>query len=267
MPGTAKPTRPAPTPSKSVQRFCSLPDAPHVEVRTAENSAVPYAPHFHLAYSVGVVFAGSTLLTYESGSMVLRKGDMVAIGLEQVHSCNPVNHGQRSYHMFTLEPHWVHERLGLTGSGHLHIPVRRFRDPVVFHSLMKLAELLAAGDQWPEGEANLVRCLAQCGQVRQASESAPVAPLDLHPQAAALQRGMRRETWTRRFRRAHGLPPAAYRQCLRLAQARALLRQGHPIAQTAQACGFSDQSHLHRMCVKYYAATPRQLRSHSYKKR
>ncbi len=267
MARTAKPTKPSPTPSKSVQRFCSLPDAPHVEVRTAENSTVPYAPHFHLAYCVGVVFAGSTLLTHESGSMVLRKGDMVAIGLEQVHSCNPVNHGQRSYHMFTLEPHWLHARLGMSESSFLDIPVRRFRDPVLFQSLMKLAELLAAGEQWLDGETKLLNCLAACGQVRYAPASAPVAPLDLHPQAAALQRGMRRETWTRRFHRAHGLPPAAYRQCLRLAQARDMLRQGLPIAQTAQACGFSDQSHLHRMCVKYYAATPRQLRSHSYKKR
>lgn len=72
--------------------------------------------------------------------------------------------------------------------------------------------------------------------------------------------GLRRESFIRRFRRGRGLTPGAFQQCLRLLEGRRLLRQGHSIAEAAAAAGYADQSHFHRMFVRYFSATPRQYR-------
>ena len=86
----------------------------------------------------------------------------------------------------------------------------------------------------------------------------------------AQRAGLRRESFSRAFRRTAGLPPKAWLHCLRLEKARALLRQGKSIAEAALAVGYADQSHFHRMFVKFYSVTPGcylRGRSHSYNTR
>jgi AraC-like DNA-binding protein len=53
-----------------------------------------------------------------------------------------------------------------------------------------------------------------------------------------------------------GLPPHALQLAYRLQAARRLLEAGQPIAATAIATGFSDQSHLHRQFVRGLGLTP-----------
>ena len=86
----------------------------------------------------------------------------------------------------------------------------------------------------------------------------------------ARRAGLRRESFSRAFRRTAGLPPKAWLHCLRLEKARAMLRQGKSIADAALAAGYADQSHFHRMFVKFYSVTPgcyQRGRSHSYNTR
>jgi AraC-like DNA-binding protein len=73
----------------------------------------------------------------------------------------------------------------------------------------------------------------------------------------AARAGMSRETLTRRFRRATGLPPHAYRVACRLNEARRRLRLGEPIAGIAADLGFADQSHFGRWFKRAFGATPR----------
>ncbi len=53
-----------------------------------------------------------------------------------------------------------------------------------------------------------------------------------------------------------GLPPHALQLAYRLQAARRLLEAGEPIAETAIATGFSDQSHLHRHFVRGLGLAP-----------
>jgi len=78
---------------------------------------------------------------------------------------------------------------------------------------------------------------------------------------AARRAGLSREGFIRAFFRHHGMTPHAYKMNRRLNRGRDLLRQGAAIAETAQATGFSDQSHFGRAFLKFFGATPGSFRA------
>lgn len=65
----------------------------------------------------------------------------------------------------------------------------------------------------------------------------------------------------RLFRKHAGISPHAYLVCLRVAQAKRMLRSGCTIADTAAACGFADQSHCTRWFRKLAGTTPAAYRA------
>ncbi|MQA92119.1 MAG: helix-turn-helix domain-containing protein [Gemmatimonas sp.] len=74
----------------------------------------------------------------------------------------------------------------------------------------------------------------------------------------SLRTGMCKYALVRAFKREFGLPPHAYQTHLRVNRARALIRQGVPIAHAALQAGFSDQSHLNRHFKRRLGFTPGQ---------
>lgn len=60
------------------------------------------------------------------------------------------------------------------------------------------------------------------------------------------------------FRLNVGVSPHRYINLQRVRRAQALLREGVPVARTACACGFYDQSHLSRCFKRICGMTPRQ---------
>ncbi|HCP80946.1 MAG TPA: AraC family transcriptional regulator [Octadecabacter sp.] len=60
----------------------------------------------------------------------------------------------------------------------------------------------------------------------------------------------------RRFSRELGATPHAYLTQLRVKRAKAMIVAGSPLADTAYACGFSDQSHLTRAFSRQLGVTP-----------
>ncbi|WP_347110961.1 helix-turn-helix transcriptional regulator [Paenarthrobacter sp. S56] len=73
--------------------------------------------------------------------------------------------------------------------------------------------------------------------------------------------GMTKYQLVRAVKEATGLPPLAWRQNNRIVAARQLLKAGHPIADTAQKLGFTDQSHFHRVFRAHVAAAPGEYRA------
>ena len=69
----------------------------------------------------------------------------------------------------------------------------------------------------------------------------------------------------RTFKAATGLTPWRYQVQLRLASARALLRDGVPASQVAVICGFFDQSHFTRLFRASFGITPAAFQS-AYKR-
>jgi AraC-like DNA-binding protein len=62
----------------------------------------------------------------------------------------------------------------------------------------------------------------------------------------------------RAFRKEAGLPPHEYLINVRIARAKALLTQDHPIAQMAYETNFTNQNHLHRQFRRLVGVTPGQ---------
>ncbi len=234
---------------------------PHLDVRTTLDSLHPYATHMHECLSLGIVVAGQTRLNFAHGECILHAGEAVLIAPEQAHSCNPVNGTPRSYHMFYIEKEWALRALsaGATATLHIHTPV--IRDPDAIETLVRLAEAIARGNGLPEADALLRRCIEERSAITTLpARHWPGVAINRSIVEAAREAGLGREGYIRHVKREVGMTPGAYRQCVRLAKARRLLRHGTDLAATALDSGFADQSHLHRMCVKYLAATPKQLK-------
>lgn len=296
-------------PSAPQQTFISPDKYPYLEVRTTLESTQPYAEHFHSAFSFGLILEGGTCFTLMGQAHEALKGDIALIAPGLPHSCNPLHGKARSYLMAYFDAAWfarnICRPLGIAEAYEITMPV--VRDPALFQqgiaameafcngaddAEIRFAALFAqlqrgysclanraepadksAGNKpapkagYPLAAANILLA-ADCAQITDgndppATDPAPVTTL-------ARRAGLRRESFSRAFRRTAGLPPKAWLHCLRLEKARALLRQGKSIADAALAAGYADQSHFHRMFVKFYSVTPGCYQrgwSHSYNTR
>lgn len=281
------------------QSFWAPQGLPFLEIRSTFDSFSPYAAHFHQSFSLGLILKGRTIFTCGSEKYLAEAGDLVLIEPEMVHSCNPLAGGSRSYHMLYLDPAWCLEQIGAllppdfpskgpaqSGAEALaagwELKKRVLKDQSVFKQALDFVEEIQKGhlDSAPAFGRLLGRLLAENLSGFSPAHYSPAVAKTLNLFGGNLSKrrklaevagtlGLRRESLIRSFRRSRGLPPGAYLQCLRLSEARRLLRQGADIAETALAAGFTDQSHLHRMFVKYCSATPGQYkinRSLFYKK-
>lgn len=226
---------------------------PGVSLRTTRHSDHPYAPHFHDAASLGIVFEGETVLAAAGEETLVAAGEMVCIAPFEVHSCNPRPGGFRSYHMYYFDREWLHTVLG---AGAFRPTQRLIRNRRAYAEAMRIAEAFRQDEADARDGETLAAILREYGR------AVPAATGEGRL-AGTARRKVCREWFIRSFSREKGIAPGRYRQCLRLARAMRMLREGCDIARTATTCGFSDQSHLHRMCVKYLSATPRQLQGTS----
>lgn len=287
-------------PSAPRQTFTSPDKYPYLEVRTTLESTQPYAEHFHSAFSFGLILEGGTRFTLMGHAHEALKGDIALIAPGLPHSCNPLHGKARSYHMAYFDATWfarhICRPLGIADACAVTKPV--VRDPALFRQ--GLAALEAFCGSADDAEARFAAFFAQLqkahgclAHAEPAGKKAdiPLAAANLlltvdsalmadetripaadHAPVTSLARraGLRRESFSRAFRRSAGLPPKAWLHCLRLEKARTLLRQGKSIAEAALAAGYADQSHFHRMFVKFYSVTPgcyQRGRSHSYNTR
>ena len=302
------------------QTFTSPEKYPYLEVRTTLQSILPYAEHFHAAFSFGLILDGGTCFTLMGQQRhKALKGDIALIAPGIPHRCNPLEGKPRSYRMAYFEANWFAQHIcAPLGIADLYAVTQ----PVVTDAAL-YAQGVAALEAYCNGEDRaealfvdmFTRLQASYGCLASITEAdhkadlpataaaaaanllltahcttnnetcqpdkyntpdhapnyAPDHAPDHAPVTSLAQRaGLRRESFSRAFRRTAGLPPKAWLHCLRLEKARALLRQGKSITEAALAAGYADQSHFHRMFVKFYSVTPgcyQRGRSHSYNTR
>lgn len=266
------------------QVFLQPEGMPFLEVRSTSGSVMSYDAHFHMSFSVGIIVEGQTRVFLDGVPYTARRGDIVLVAPGQVHSCNPVDGLPRGYHMLFFDAAWVTERAV--------IPVRNnhgcsFTRPVItepdaYRQALELVGSLHCGTGSEDMVSRfLLAVLPHAGVAPLAADRANAARLQsglLPPpediasctiSALAKKAKMRRESFSRLFRKKTGLPPRSYLHCLRIEAGRRLLRQGKSISETAFETGYADQSHFHRMFTRIVSATPgcyRKNRSHSYKK-
>lgn len=258
------------------QAFWRHPQLPHIELRSTQHSDRAYKLHSHPSLSIGAIVSGTTLVTCQNKEYTLQPGQLIFIGPDELHSCNPVVGQSRSYHMLYLEKAWCLQQLAQLYAQpiqQLHYQPVIVADPRLFARYLSFVAMLQQPEQpcsiaeatsflltlldhghhtapEPPAENEAVRYLRQ--RLLQDLSSKPSL------QALADELHLSKETLIRWFKKAVGISPMAFADNARITLAKALLRDGMPITDVAQATGFSDQSHFHKAFTAYTTATPGQ---------
>ncbi|MFC3480914.1 AraC family ligand binding domain-containing protein [Kocuria carniphila] len=75
--------------------FCRSTALPHLEGRRSCQENTCYRPHSHDVLSIGVIDAGSSVLTTPASDPVnLETGNVIVIPANQVHACKGLLHGE-----------------------------------------------------------------------------------------------------------------------------------------------------------------------------
>lgn len=236
------------------------------------DSLLPYAPHFHSAFSFGLILKGRTCLSLGTERYIAEKGDMVFIDPGRVHSCNPVAGDARSYCMMYIDAAWLHDLLTPLCGANAAVARPVIKGSALFDAALSMLsqtadETCAAGPALRELLLTIQNTHGCFASARPGGADEPmqffrhISPDALHEERLPVAEladaaGLCRESFSRSFRKRCDLPPGNYLHCLRLEYGRTLLRQGKSIAEAATASGYVDQSHFHRMFVKFYSVTP-----------
>lgn len=249
---------------------------PHLQLRETRHSTHAYKAHSHATFSIGAVTGGVTRLTLaQESSLLLAQGELVLIGPDCVHSCNPVDGRPRSYLMLYVDADWLltlarqwfgpqtaavcFTRLQ-TGDVALYrqfmtfVELFRNDQPLLAEQALKqMLRALISSDKQIEGHDDW-----RTRQIRQTF----YRRLDDPPSLSTLagQYHVRPETLIRTFKQQTGLSPKAWLNNLRIERAKRLLENGSTSSEVAYHLGFADQSHFQKTFLAYAALTPGQYR-------
>jgi AraC-like DNA-binding protein len=252
-------------------------DLPFCEGRRAVGSVTCYAPHTHPTFSIGVVDAGTSTFSLphqQQRKTQIRPGDVVLIGADEVHSCNPSDRESWGYRMFHLDRQWLLQLLQESGIDAL--PASQvLRSPRAVALMDDITAAMSGKDDALQKETVLIATLCELfGICREADvEIHQVRSADLQSVRDYLQAhccdkialetlaqlaGVGRYHLIRQFRAQFGMTPHALQLDMRINLARDFLRRGASLADVAYRTGFADQSHFHRIFKSRVAATPAQ---------
>ena len=262
-------------PTRESARFSFAPDFAGMELLTARYFAHRFTPHVHDTYAIAVIERGVEHFRCGRGRYDAPAGTVAVVPPGEVHD------GQRgcdagwSYRVFYPQPELLGELMAELRDGDARLPVFSqvvFDDAALFAALRGLhAALIASSDPlqrgcaWREAMTPLLRHAGvgepatgrEVGAVRVVQELLR-ADADAALTLDDLAREVGLSPWhlNRVFSRTVGLPPHAWRNQWRLAQAKRLLHGGMGPAETAASLGFADQSHLHRLFKRAFGVTP-----------
>lgn len=250
----------------------------HLEARRSCQDKPCYRPHSHDAFSIGVIDEGSSMFAGAAGGSIrLLAGDVILIPAGRVHSCNP-DRGRWLYQMIHMDQDWE-ASLAPTGETDLFRGITVVRHPDLRAQVGALNDAIFADETRDALEAGFAALFARVRAVPpswvRADQADPQLAARLLPVMYRLRHdetnpglselselvGMTTSQLVRAMRRVTGLAPLAWRQNARIVRARSMLREGQPIADTAQELGFADQSHFHRVFRAHVAASPGAYRS------
>ncbi|WP_244846942.1 AraC family transcriptional regulator [Caballeronia sp. SL2Y3] len=272
---------------RNAARYWRSPLVPDADMVTAEYYDHAFTPHWHDAYTVPVIEAGSECYDYRGSHHVAEAGSVPVINPGEVHTgARAVDTGWR-YRVFYLPVPFV-EALARELSPRAASPwfsTEIIRDDDLARRLLRAhraleslttdatndtarADPLAAETALVDAVTTLLARHAlqrpSCGPP--AADAARVATMKsrladdlLEPVTLAeLARVVGLSTFhaARLFTRETGLAPHAWRNQLRIARALPALRAGASIAQVAAASGFTDQSHFTRHFKRAFGVAP-----------
>jgi AraC-like DNA-binding protein len=251
-----------------------------LELLNAQYEKQHFSRHSHEGYTIGVIETGAQRFYRTGSNHIAPQNTIILVNADEVHNGHSATEGGWSYRaMYPLPEQLakISDELYLPNSGMPYFPEavvsdpelaqqlrlvfntlensnnRLLRESVIYATLVKLMGKHAKFSLSINLKANTQK---QVLLVKEFLDDLPEADVSLDELArlAALSP----YHLTRSFQKQFGLPPHAYQIQSRLRLARKMLKQGHSISNTAQVCGFHDQSHFHRHFKKANGYTPGQ---------
>lgn len=249
------------------------PSSPGLERVEAFFAGHGFDPHRHDTYAIGFTLDGVQAFRYRGAVERSLPGQVFVLHPDEVHDGRAGTSAGFHYKILYIEPRAIGDALGkrhplpfvretvstdrriaaaiIPALGDLDLPLEELhRDQIA----LDLAEALAAADPSIASRAlpsPHQRAVTQVRDFLDENNRRAVTSAELERVA-----GMSRYAVARHFRACLGTSPYRYLVMRRLDRARALIRRGTGLADTAAACGFADQSHMTRHFKKAYGLSP-----------
>jgi AraC-like DNA-binding protein len=257
-------------------RLCGL-DGP--ELKDATFVARSFPPHFHDAWSVGLVDEGmERLVLGDEGTLIAHTGLVVVLPPGLVHAHGAFDDAPWRYRVLYLSPDLVAHRRRQCGralAGRHSDVGQCLDDPALVRDLRALdeqprrdARVIAIADRLaramaPESHRPVVNAAARSVVAAMEDAAALIRARfadKLRTDLLAARFGLGPYQLVRAFRRRHGLTPTAYQMVHRINEARRRLQAGARVVDAALDTGFYDQSHFVRYFTRYTGTSPLRYR-------
>ncbi|KXI22620.1 AraC family transcriptional regulator [Photobacterium sanguinicancri] len=251
-----------------------------LEILDAEYEKQNFSRHSHEGYTIGVIETGAQRFYRTGGHHVAPQDTIILVNADEVHSGHSATEGGWAYRAMYPLPKQLEQLtkdLYLPSYGAPYFPNAVISDPELANQLRLVFNTLENSENRLLRETliygTLVKLMGKHAKSRLNPNLETKAQkqlllvkefLDDYPQAdvsldeLAKLAAISPYHLVRSFQKEFGLPPHAYQIQSRLRLARKLLKLGHSISDTAQECGFHDQSHFHRHFKKANGYTPGQ---------
>jgi AraC-like DNA-binding protein len=238
-----------------------------------------YYPHRHDTYAVGYTLDGVQSFDYRGRRADSMRGEVMVLHPDELHDGRAGSDRGFRYRMLYIEPRLIRNALGEKTRSLPFVRNPVLRDPRLMQALwpalddlvrslealqidqvvLSVAEALLALDTSATDKSRVTICVPAVERARQF--------LDAHydrvvtSEELEILSGFDRFALARQFRRQFGTSPYRYLTLRRLDHVRSMVRAGHSLANSALACGFSDQSHMTRQFKQSYGMSPSRWRA------
>lgn len=248
-----------------------------VETYRFEGLKQKFPNHFHEFYVLGFIEKGRRFLSCKQREYTIEAGDLLLLNPYDNHFCEQVGSELLDYRSIHITPERMRDFMGeLTGKA--FIP--EFKQNVVrdYEGLTRLKKahtlINTDGDRLEKQEVLyqfLKDVLAEYtmpqyvapSEVSQGVETASAYIEEHFSEQVTLdvlseQTGLNPFTLIRRFTKEKNVTPHQYLTTIRIGAGRKFLEQGLSPLESADACGFADQSHFSRYFKQLIGVTPKQ---------
>ncbi|MFC1234102.1 AraC family transcriptional regulator [Vibrio sp. F74] len=251
-----------------------------LEILDAKYEKQNFSRHSHEGYTIGLIETGAQRFYRTGGHHIAPKNTIILVNADEVHSGHSASEGGWAYRAMYPLPQQLEQitkELYLPSYGAPYFPKAVVSDPdlasqlrLVFNTLdssnnrllresliySTLVKLMGKHAKSKLALSTEVKTQKQLLLVKEFLDDLPQADVSLSELAKLSS--LSPYHLVRSFQKEFGLPPHAYQIQSRLRLARKLLKKGHTISDTAQECGFHDQSHFHRHFKNANGYTPGQ---------